>query len=91
MLIDEPEISLHPSAVYRFKDFLLKITLRNNHQVVITTHSTQLLRDFPKEAIKTVSRVENKIKITENIDYQDAFLSLVTYIGIRKWFMLKIS
>ncbi|MQP97202.1 AAA family ATPase [Streptococcus mitis] len=76
LLIDEPEISLHPSAVYRFKDFLLKITLRNNHQVVITTHSTQLLRDFPKEAIKTVSRVENKIKITENIDYQDAFFEL---------------
>ncbi|WP_082161866.1 ATP-dependent nuclease [Streptococcus sp. 400_SSPC] len=76
LLIDEPEISLHPSAVYRFKDFLIKITLNNNHQVVITTHSTQLLRDFPKEAIKTVSRVENKIKITENIDYQDAFFEL---------------
>lgn len=76
LLIDEPEISLHPSAVYRFKDFLIEVTLRNNHQVVITTHSTQLLRDFPKEAIKTVSKVEDKIKITENIDYQDAFFEL---------------
>ena len=76
LLIDEPEISLHPSAVYRFKDFLIEITLRNNHQVVITTHSTQLLKDFPKEAIKTVSRVDEQIKITENIDYQDAFFEL---------------
>lgn len=76
LLIDEPEISLHPSAIYRFKDFLIQNTLENSHQVIITTHSTQLLRDFPKEAIKTVSRMGDKIKVTENIDYQDAFFEL---------------
>ncbi|MFR6599923.1 MAG: hypothetical protein ACLUSV_01615 [Streptococcus sp.] len=33
--------------MYRFKDFLIEVTLRNNHQVVIDS-LTQLLRIFLK-------------------------------------------
>ncbi len=76
LLIDEPEISLHPSAIYKLKCFLLRECLRKNHQIVITTHSTQMVKDFPKEAIKLVSKINNEIKILENIDYQDAFYEL---------------
>lgn len=76
LLIDEPEISLHPSAIYKLKNFLLKECLKKNHQIVITTHSTQMVKDFPKEAIKLVSKINNEIKILENIDYQDAFYEL---------------
>lgn len=76
LLIDEPEISLHPSAIYRFKSFLLKQCLEKNHQIVITTHSTQIVRDFPREAIKLISKIDNEIKIIENIDFQDAFYEL---------------
>ena len=47
-----------------------------NHQIVITTHSTQMVKDFPKEAIKLVSKINNEIKILGNIDYQDAFYEL---------------
>jgi hypothetical protein len=76
LLIDEPEISLHPSAIYGLKSFLLKECLKKNHQIVITTHSIQMVRDFPKEAIKLVSKIDNEIKIFENIDFQDAFYEL---------------
>lgn len=76
LLIDEPEISLHPSAIYKLKNFLLRECLKKNHQIVITTHSTQMVKDFPKEAIKLVSKINNKIKILGNIDYQDAFYEL---------------
>ena len=76
LLIDEPEISLHPSAIYRFKHFLLKQCLEKNHQIIITTHSTQMVRDFPKEAVKLISKIDKEIKIIENIDFQDAFYEL---------------
>lgn len=76
LLIDEPEISLHPSAIYKLKYFLLRECLKKNHQIVITTHSTQMVKDFPKEAIKLISKINNEIKILENIDYQDAFYEL---------------
>lgn len=76
LLIDEPEISLHPSAIYKFKHFLLRECLKKNHQIIITTHSTQMVKDFPKEAIKLISKTNNEIKILENIDFQDAFYEL---------------
>ncbi|HFI0121480.1 TPA: AAA family ATPase [Streptococcus suis] len=76
VLIDEPEISLHPSAIYRFKNFILEQAKEKKHQIVITTHSTQLVKDFPKEAIKLVSKIGDKIRIDENIDYQNAFFEL---------------
>ncbi|MGT2866082.1 ATP-dependent nuclease [Streptococcus fryi] len=76
VLIDEPEISLHPSAIYRFKDFILEQAKKKRHQIVITTHSTQLVKDFPKEAIKLVSKTGDKIRIDENVDYPNAFFEL---------------
>lgn len=76
ILIDEPEISLHPSAVYRFKNFILEQAILKKHQIVITTHSTQLVKNFPNEAIKLVSKVGAEIQITENVDFQDAFYEL---------------
>lgn len=76
ILIDEPEISLHPSAIYKFKEFLLQECSVKKHQIIITTHSTQLIKDFPREAVKLLVRNGGKIDIIENIDYQDAFFEL---------------
>lgn len=76
LLIDEPEISLHPSAIYKLKNFILKKCLEKKYQIVITTHSVQMVKDFPKEAIKLISKTNNEIEIIENIDFQDAFYEL---------------
>lgn len=76
LLIDEPEISLHPSAIYKLKNFLLRECLKKNHQIVITTHSIQMVKDFPKKAIKLVSKIDNEIKVFEDIDFQEAFYEL---------------
>ncbi|MCG4823452.1 ATP-binding protein [Streptococcus gordonii] len=76
ILIDEPEISLHPSAIYKFKEFLLQECSMKKHQIIITTHSTQLIKDFPREAVKLLVRNGGKVDIIENIDYQDAFFEL---------------
>ncbi|WP_228062393.1 MULTISPECIES: AAA family ATPase [unclassified Streptococcus] len=76
VLIDEPEISLHPGAIYRLKNFILNQVKEKKHQVVITTHSIHLVKDFPKEAIKLVSKINDRIRILENVEFQDAFFEL---------------
>lgn len=43
LLIDEPELSLHISWQQQFMDDLLKVTQMNNLQVVIATHSPQII------------------------------------------------
>lgn len=52
VLLDEPEVSLHPGAQERLLIFLLEITLRKKLQVVFTTHAPQLVRWLPEDAIK---------------------------------------
>lgn len=43
LLIDEPELSLHISWQQQFMDDLLKVTKMNNLQVIIATHSPQII------------------------------------------------
>ncbi|MCL2323119.1 MAG: AAA family ATPase [Oscillospiraceae bacterium] len=43
LLVDEPELSLHVSWQQQFLDDLLKVIKMNNLQVIIATHSPQIL------------------------------------------------
>lgn len=43
LLIDEPEISLHISWQKKFMDDLLKVAKGNNLQVIVATHSPQII------------------------------------------------
>jgi predicted ATPase len=52
ILLDEPEVSLHPGAQRRLMKFLADQALAQKHQVVISTHSPEIVRDLPPEAIK---------------------------------------
>ena len=42
-LLEEPEISLHPGVVARLPEFIAKMQRYKNRQVVITTHSYDIL------------------------------------------------
>lgn len=54
ILLDEPEISLHPGAQRKFMEFLLSEVLREKHQVVMTTHSPAIIGSLPPAAIKVL-------------------------------------
>ncbi|WP_141034212.1 AAA family ATPase, partial [Escherichia coli] len=43
ILLDEPEVSLHPAAQFKLMSFLNKICLKNKHQIVISTHSSSIV------------------------------------------------
>lgn len=51
VLLDEPEVSLHPGAQKRLLSFLLKQTFEKGLQVIIATHSPAIVEELPKEAI----------------------------------------
>lgn len=77
ILLDEPEVSLHPGAQRRMQEFLLRQIIKNKHQIVISTHSPSLIEELPSSAIKLFSVAdEGKFQIKENIYYQEAFYDL---------------
>lgn len=59
VLLDEPEVSLHPGAQERLLAFLAKIALKNKIQVIFSTHSPHLIKALPDQAIKTFTQLVN--------------------------------
>jgi energy-coupling factor transporter ATP-binding protein EcfA2 len=57
VLLDEPEVSLHPGAQKRMVAVLAEQVLKKKHQVIFTTHSASLVEHLPPKAIKVF--VEN--------------------------------
>ncbi|HIW06229.1 MAG TPA: ATP-binding protein [Candidatus Ignatzschineria merdigallinarum] len=78
ILLDEPETSLHPGAQKKLLDYLVKVALKYKHQIVISTHSREMVESLPKEAIKvfTLTKDQGKINILNNVDASFAFTEL---------------
>lgn len=79
ILLDEPEVSLHPAAQTKVMDFLFECCLKFKHQVVISTHSSSIVRTLPKCAIKlfTLNKVIGNVDVLQNINPEESFF----YIG----------
>ena len=78
ILLDEPEVSLHPGAQRKLREFILKETVENKHQVVITSHSPTLIEGLPPKAIKLINRdpVTGNFKIVNRATEEQAFSRL---------------
>lgn len=80
ILLDEPEVSLHPGAQERLMKLIISEVAKNNHQVVLSTHSPAIIRHLPPNAIKTLRLNENTGKValvSQSLSPDDAFY----YIG----------
>lgn len=75
ILLDEPEVSLHPGAQERLKIFLLEQIKLKKHQVILTSHSPSLVNGLPKEAIKVFYQNPNtkRFLVKENLSPEEAF------------------
>ncbi|EOD5342667.1 AAA family ATPase [Vibrio parahaemolyticus] len=56
ILLDEPEVSLHPGAQNELRNLLFETVLNKNAQVVISTHSDHFLKGLPNNFIKVFSQ-----------------------------------
>jgi predicted ATP-dependent endonuclease of OLD family len=61
ILIDEPELHLHPILQEKFADYLYKLSKNNNYQVFFTTHSPIFFKTLisKKNVVSLVSRKDN--------------------------------
>lgn len=78
ILLDEPEVSLHPGAQRQLRNFILEEIITKKHQVVITSHSPTLIEGLPKSAIKLLTKdhTTGKFKISNTATEEQAFSRL---------------
>jgi hypothetical protein len=78
IILDEPEVSLHPGAQERLTNFLLEEIKKKKHQIVITSHSPSIIKHLPKEAIKVLYQNPDsgRFFVKENLLPEEAFFHI---------------
>jgi predicted ATPase len=60
--IEEPELAIHPAALTVIRDFILDAQRRS--QILITTHSPELLDHFEADLVRVVHRVGDVTRVS---------------------------
>lgn len=84
ILLDEPEVSLHPGAQIKLMDFISDSIVKNKHQFLISTHSPSIIRGLPSKAVKVFAPdpTSHKIKLLSQSSAPDeAFFHLGEFSG----------
>lgn len=77
ILLDEPEVSLHPAAQKRMQEYLLEKVKEKKFQVVVSTHSFTFVEELPNSAIKLYkTNMSGKFQIFSDVNYQEAFFDI---------------
>ena len=88
LLIEEPEIHLHPDAVYKFLSLVEKISSEDHKQVLITTHSPVLLDAVPFDKIFTVLKESGETTV-EQLKGEKTVENMLFQAGVPKsWLLL---
>lgn len=78
LLLDEPEVSLHPGAQKRLLNYILENVRDKGLQVVVSTHSPAIVEELPPEAIVVMNQTAlNKFDPIPDVFAETAF----QYIG----------
>lgn len=68
-ILDEPEISLHGEAQHRFIDYLIEICYEKNHQIIMTTHSRDILETLGPESLMYLTKTyDGSVKVQNSLD-----------------------
>ncbi len=66
-ILEEPETSLHENAQHEFAKYLLDVCNRRHHQIILSTHSSVILKALPPEARKLIIRGQDGVEIRNRI------------------------
>jgi len=69
ILIDEPELSLHPSWQNRVLKIYKNFAKLNNCQIIIATHSPHIIGSAKSESIRLLSKEGDKIEVVDNFSH----------------------
>lgn len=68
-ILDEPEISLHGEAQHRFIDYLIEICYDKNHQIIMTTHSRDILETLGPDSLMYLTKTyDGSVKVQNGLD-----------------------
>lgn len=85
VLLDEPEVSLHPGAQENLKEYLLEAIKNKKLQVVISSHSPSLINGLPNSAIKLFKTNEyGKFFVQEDVHFEEAFFDIENKVSNKK-------
>lgn len=74
VLLDEPEVSLHPTAQDRVKRYLLRQCLVNKLQIIVSTHSPRFVKGLPPSAIKVfIGETDGRVTVRAGYTPEEAF------------------
>ncbi|NSB14603.1 AAA family ATPase [Clostridium beijerinckii] len=71
ILIDEPEISLHPEWQRKIIDVYKSIG--NNNQLIIATHSPHVIGNITSNELRVMAKDENGIKLVDNDELSETY------------------
>lgn len=63
ILIDEPELFLHPTLEIQFVNMLKMILLRFNSKALLATHSVVTVREIPSDCVHVFEKTEDGLSI----------------------------
>ena len=69
ILIDEPELFLHPSLEVQLVEMLKQILNAFNSRAVLATHSVSIVREMPSDCVHVLERTEDNL-IIKNPPFQ---------------------
>ena len=72
LLLDEPDVHIHPDLQIQFINFLISITNKTKHKVVIATHSSSIISGFTNSKgsfIGIKNDMQSKLDFYEVNDY----------------------
>lgn len=67
IVLEEPETSLHENAQYEFAKYLIDVANRRGHQIVFSTHSSNMMNALPPEGRKLLVRTANGVEIYDRV------------------------
>nr|WP_116576355.1 AAA family ATPase [Ralstonia pickettii] len=63
VLLEEPEITLHPDAQRGLAWYLMSLARRKGHQILVATHSADLFESLPVEARVLLARTKQGVTV----------------------------
>jgi predicted ATPase len=63
VIIEEPELGIHPGLVSKLLAEIESVS--DEKQIVLTTHSPQVVSRFPPTALRLVQRIDGKFQVSE--------------------------
>jgi len=84
ILLEEPEITLHPDAQRGLAWYLMNVARRRGHQIVLSTHSAELFETLPEEARVLVVRRKAGVDVIPRVPFITAARELSSVVRTNK-------